>query len=130
MKMRIFVPCALIAGLSANTALAQTKFDQQCGTASWYELTSRTANGETANPDGLTAAHKSLPFGSLVKVENLENGRTLILRINDRGPYIGKRIIDVSREAANRLGFKNKGIARVRIAMADPGASKQPPACS
>ena len=130
MKMRIFVPCAMALALSASSTLAQSRFDQQCGTASWYELTSKTANGETANPDGLTAAHKSLPFGTLVRVENLENGRSLTLRINDRGPYIGGRIIDVSREAANRLGFKQKGIARVRVAMADPGARQTPRACS
>lgn len=66
----------------------------QVGHASWYALYSRTASGEMMNPSELTAAHRSLPFGTKVLVENLNNGRTVVVRINDRGPFIGGRIID------------------------------------
>lgn len=118
MWMRTKLAGAMALALTAGLANAKTGPIQQCGTASWYELTSMTANGETANPDGLTAAHKSLPFGTLVRVVNLDNGRALTLRINDRGPYISGRIIDVTREAANRLGFKDQGTVRVRVAAA------------
>ncbi|ODN68584.1 septal ring lytic transglycosylase RlpA family protein [Methylobrevis pamukkalensis] len=88
---------------------------RQCGKASWYELTSRTASGEYANPEAMTAAHRSLPFGTKVEVQNLRNGRTAVVRINDRGPYGGGRVIDVTRAAADRLGFRRDGIAPVRI---------------
>jgi rare lipoprotein A len=101
---------APILAASLNTANAA-----QCGTASWYELTSKTANGERANPNGLTAAHPSLPFGSVVVVTNERNGRTVKVRINDRGPFTGGRIIDVTRAAALQLGFKNAGTARVCV---------------
>lgn len=88
---------------------------QQCGRASWTQLTSRTASGEYADPSTMTAAHRTLPFGSRVKVTNLGNGRSTVVRINDRGPYSGGRIIDVSRAAADRLGFRNQGVARVKL---------------
>ena len=85
------------------------------GYASWYDMTSRTANGEYANPKAMTAAHPSLPFGTWVRVKNLRNGRSVVVRINDRGPFRRGRIIDVSKAAAAYLGFMHKGIARVRI---------------
>ena len=99
------------------------------GTASWYGYeTSRgkhgrmTANGEAFDPEGLTAAHKYLPLPTHVKVTNLENGRSLILRVNDRGPFpsdrnpsSGERIIDVSARAAKLLGFYDKGLASVQV---------------
>lgn len=65
------------------------------------------------NPAAMTAAHPDLPFGTLVRVSNPANGRTAVLRINDRGPFVRGRIIDVSRAAAERLGFKQAGLARV-----------------
>jgi rare lipoprotein A len=74
-----------------------------------------TANGETYDMNSLTAAHRTLPMPSLVRVTNLENGRALVLRVNDRGPYARGRIIDVSRRAAQLLGFYGKGTARVRV---------------
>ena len=103
---------------------------QQCGTASWYALTSQTASGEMANPEAMTAAHRSLPLGTRVRVENLENGRKLDLRINDRGPYIKGRIIDVTRAAADRLGFEEDGIVRVRVTALSASKRNQVRACS
>jgi len=87
----------------------------EVGRASWYSLTSRTASGERCDPGALTAAHRSLPFGTKVKVENLKNGKSVIVRINDRGPFVGGRIIDLTRAAAGRLGFVSAGLAKVRV---------------
>ena len=74
-----------------------------------------TANGETYDMHGLSAAHPTLPMPSIVNVTNLENGRSVVLRVNDRGPFVGGRIIDVSRRAARDLGFERQGTARVRV---------------
>lgn len=87
----------------------------QEGHASWYALRSKTASGEMMNPSAMTAAHRSLPFGTRVRVENLNNGRSVVVRINDRGPFVGGRVIDVSRAAASELGFVGAGTTRVRV---------------
>ena len=87
----------------------------QTGRASWYALTSKTASGEWCDPSAMTAAHRSLPFGTRVKVTNLNNGREVVVRINDRGPFVGGRVIDVTRAAAKKLGFINAGTAQVKI---------------
>ncbi|MGH6791439.1 MAG: septal ring lytic transglycosylase RlpA family protein [Methyloceanibacter sp.] len=94
----------------------------QVGHASWYALYSRTASGEMMNPSELTAAHRSLPFGTKVLVENLNNGRTVVVRINDRGPFIGGRIIDLSKAAAANIGMIDSGVAEVRVTNAGGGA--------
>lgn len=94
----------------------------QVGHASWYALYSRTASGEMMNPSELTAAHRSLPFGTKVLVENLNNGRTVVVRINDRGPFIGGRIIDLSKAAAANIGMIDSGVAKVRVTHAGGGA--------
>ena len=88
---------------------------QQVGHASWYALYSRTASGEMMNPSALTAAHRSLPFGTKVLVENLSNGRSVVVRINDRGPFVGGRVIDLSKAAAAHIGMVGSGKAKVRI---------------
>jgi rare lipoprotein A len=85
----------------------------RCGGASWYALTSRTASGERMNPAGLTAAHKTLPLGTKVKVTNQRNGKSLVVRINDRGPFIKGRVLDLSKGAAQRLGFVGAGHTNV-----------------
>ncbi len=93
------------------------------GTASWYGGKfhgRRTANGEVYNMNQLTAAHPTLPFDTWVDITNLRNGRTVTLRINDRGPFIKGRVIDVSRRAAKNLGFINDGITRVGIRIRRP----------
>ncbi len=96
--------------LLPNLALAD-----QVGHASWYALRSRTASGEMMNPSEMTAAHRSLPFGTKVLVENLNNGKSVVVRINDRGPFVAGRIIDVSKAAASSLGMLGSGTARVRV---------------
>jgi rare lipoprotein A len=90
----------------------------ETGIASWYGPNFHgkdTANGETYDMNDLTAAHRTLPMPSFVRVINLENGRSIVLRINDRGPFAKGRIIDVSRRGAQLLGFKDDGTARVRV---------------
>jgi rare lipoprotein A len=84
----------------------------QSGVASIY-YGGRTANGERASPGGLTAAHRSLPFGTRVRVINNRNGRSVIVRINDRGPFVRGRVIDVTPAAAHVLGFS--GLTRVTL---------------
>ena len=88
------------------------------GVASWYGPNfhgKKTANGEIFDMTLISAAHKTLPMPSVVRVTNLENGRSLIIRINDRGPFVRGRIIDLSRRAAELLGFSNKGTAMVQV---------------
>jgi rare lipoprotein A len=88
------------------------------GIASWYGPTfheKATANGEIYNQDDVTAAHKTLPMPSWVEVTNLDNGRSLVVRINDRGPFVDGRIIDLSRRSAQLLGVDRPGLARVRV---------------
>lgn len=84
-------------------------------TASWYQCCHTTANGEPFNPDGLTAAHRSLPFGTRVQVTNLANDRTVTVRINDRGPFISGRGLDLSRGAARAIGCISSGTCRVSM---------------
>lgn len=106
--------CAVLVFL--GFAIYPASANQVCGKASWYSFDGqKTASGELADPDTMTAAHPNLPFGTRVKVRNMTNGREVTVRINDRGPYAGNRIIDVARIAAVRLGFKNAGLARVCI---------------
>lgn len=88
------------------------------GIASWYGKEcqgNETASGEAYDMNGLTAAHRELPLGTEIKVTNLKNHRSLNLRVNDRGPFIPGRMIDVSRAAARLLGFSGEGLARVRV---------------
>ena len=90
----------------------------QDGTASWYgpNFVGRpTANGEIFDPSQLTAAHQTLPFDTLVRVTHLGNGRSVVVRINDRGPFVGRRVIDLSRAAAERIDMIGSGTARVRL---------------
>ncbi|GHB30712.1 hypothetical protein GCM10007094_18920 [Pseudovibrio japonicus] len=89
----------------------------QCGEASWYALHSKTASGEMMDPRKFTAAHLTLPMGTNVHVTNLRNGKTLTVRVNDRGPYAKSRLIDLSRAAAAELDFLNSGVTQVRISV-------------
>lgn len=95
---------------------------RQKGIASWYGFETyhqkgghMTANGEAFDPNGLNAAHKYLPLPTFVRVKNLDNNRQIIVRVNDRGPFVGGRIIDLSAGAARKLGFYEKGTARVLV---------------
>lgn len=108
----------VLAGLITLCILCPASAHTEHGIASiyWYEGGRRTANGERVNPAGLTAAHKTLPFGTIVKVTNTRNGRTVLVRINDRGPFIRRRVIDLTPAGAKALGFGAKaGLARVKV---------------
>lgn len=112
---------ATSCGTIRNT---ETTRSLDTGMASWYGPNFHgklTANGETYNMDDLTAAHRSLPFNTVVKVTNLDNGRTVTVRVNDRGPYVGNRIIDLSREAARRIEMEDAGVANVRLELVKEG---------
>jgi peptidoglycan lytic transglycosylase len=101
--------------IGAALLLPELAQAEQTGHASWYALHSRTASGEMMNPSAMTAAHRSLPFGTKVLVENLSNGKAVVVRINDRGPFIKGRIIDVSKAAASVLGMLGSGTVRVKV---------------
>ncbi|MGP0099058.1 MAG: septal ring lytic transglycosylase RlpA family protein [Terriglobales bacterium] len=95
----------------------------QVGTASWYGKQfqgKQTASGEPFDMHDFTAAHPSLPLGTFVKVTNLRNGRAVVVRINDRGPVVDGRIIDVSYNAARALGFNERGVQKVRLDLYQP----------
>lgn len=99
-----------------------TETELDGGMASYYgaELAgNRTASGERFNPSQLTAAHRTLPFGSMVRVTNISNGDSVIVRINDRGPFSHRRVIDVSHAAAREIGMHRSGTARVKLALLD-----------
>jgi len=110
-----------LAGVSYQPLASAAGFRQE-GVASWYGTKfhgRKTANGETYNMYAMTAAHKTLPLPSYVRVTNKTNGRSVVLRVNDRGPFHGNRVIDLSYAAAKKLGFQNKGTANVVIEAVD-----------
>lgn len=97
----------------------------QEGVVSWYGAAfhdRKTASGERFDSNGYTMAHPTLPFGTEVKVTNLRNGRSVVVRVNDRGPHVGQRIADLSRAAAAQLGFLKRGVVRARIEVLDAAA--------
>jgi len=113
--------------LSRRSRLLQSKRIQphayQVGTASWYGSQfegKETASGEAFNMYDMTAAHPTLPLGTRVKVTNLRNGRSVVVRINDRGPLVEGRIIDLSYSAAKALNMKARGLQRVRLDVVEP----------
>jgi rare lipoprotein A len=112
---------------TTTTPAKETILFTQTGGASWYgsEGGPLTATGERYNPQGMTAAHRTLAFGSKVRVTNLRNGRNTIVTINDRGPFIGGRIIDLSAAAAEAVGIKSSGVGRVRIDVLSYGSNKR-----
>jgi rare lipoprotein A len=104
------------------TPAADPAYDR-LGYASWYgpESGKQTANGERFRPDGVTAAHTTLPLPTYVEVTALDTGRRIVVRVNDRGPFSGgSRIIDLSRGAAEKLGIRTQGIAPVRVRVVEP----------
>jgi rare lipoprotein A len=106
----LIAPLVLLLSFSSNSASAQS------GMASHYShVGKRTASGEHAHPGGMTAAHRSLPFGTRVRVTNRKNGRSVVVRINDRGPFVRGRLIDLTTAAARAIGFT--GVAPVTLAV-------------
>jgi rare lipoprotein A len=102
---------------------------QSVGQASFYgnnpgEGGPKTANGEMYNPGGLTAAHRTLPFGTRVRVTSARTGRSVVVRINDRGPFIGGRIIDLSTGAARAIGLTQTGVGNVRLDILGRGSRR------
>jgi len=105
-----------VAACAAALALTSTAAHAQCGGASWYGPGfngKRAASGEIFNENAMTAAHRSLPFGTKVQVTDQNTGKSVQVTINDRGPFHGKRIIDLSKAAATALGFRNRGVTTV-----------------
>ena len=106
-----------VAERKVETEKAYRTTSSQSGMASYYgsESGSQTASGARFNPNAMTAAHRTLPFGTKVRVTNKRNGRSVIVTINDRGPFIRGRIIDLSTAAAGVIGMKGAGVARVTV---------------
>jgi len=105
--MKLIASAAFAALISCSTAHASI------GMASYYKSGHRTANGERFLPMGLTCAHRSLRFGTKLKVTNLRNGRSVIVRVNDRGPFIRGRVLDLSLGAAQVIGLNASGVAKI-----------------
>lgn len=107
-----------IGPVSTASGGSRSSPSETMGVASFYHRSfegRRTASGERYDRHRLTAAHRSLPFGSRVRVTNLDNGLSVVVEVNDRGPFRKGRVIDVSEEAARELGFYREGTARVRV---------------
>ncbi len=119
MIKHIVVVAALASGCFSSATGAVLAGGNQCGGASWYGPGfngKRAASGEIFNQNAMTAAHKTLPFGTKVKVIDQRTGKSVLVKINDRGPYHGSRIIDLSKAAATKLGIVAKGTGKVCIA--------------
>ena len=112
--MRAFLSTCIVLLVVQASAAAQA---EETGVASVYRYAGRTASGERARPADLAAAHRSLPFGTRVRVTNQRNGRSVVVRINDRGPFRRGRVIDVTPAAARELGFS--GITSVSLAVVE-----------
>lgn len=119
---RLALLAVLAGGCAGTNRPAATPPDlSEIGEASWYGIEERgrpTASGEPMDPGVMTAAHPSLPFGTIVEVTHLETGAAIHVRINDRGPFVKSRVIDLSHEAARRLGMLQQGVAPVRLTVA------------
>lgn len=119
----LFFGSPMIISQDAEAAPKSKAFSTQSGVASWYSMGVRTASGARYNPDGLSAAHRTLPFGTRVLVSNKRTGKSVTVTINDRGPFIGGRIIDMSRGAARVLGMIHTGTAPVTVQVTPQFAS-------
>ena len=123
----LFVAFVTVAPATRVGAHATTSGISLKGLASWYADAHHgrpTASGELFDQHALTAAHRSLPFGTIVRVTNLRNGKTVDVRVNDRGPFIAGRIIDLSRAAARAIGSIGHGIVPVRLEIVPSGSPK------
>ena len=104
------------AGITGSVQpVAAPRSGSSYGVASYYSYPGRTASGEKYNPSQLTAAHKTLPFGTKLLVTNLNSGRSVVVRVNDRGPFVRGRVVDVSYSAAQQIGMVHSGIAKVKV---------------
>jgi rare lipoprotein A len=113
--LAVAAACALLAG--CNTTEANTRSTTGAGfagKASYYSHAGRTATGARFNPHGLTAAHRTLPFGTKLRVSDPKSGRSVVVTVNDRGPFTGGRVLDLSLGAAQALGMTGRGVMHVR----------------
>ncbi len=104
--------------IANNTKKPSVGVVKQQGTASWYgdDFHGKpTASGETYNQNKLTAASKTLPLGTVAQVTNVETGKSVTVKVNDRGPYVGNRVMDLSKAAAKKIDLKDKGVGKVKI---------------
>jgi len=125
---KVTSPSAMKADGSKTNRRLNKNQPYQVGTASWYGEAfqgKQTASGEPYDMLDFTAAHRTLPLGTMVKVTNLKNGRMVVVRINDRGPVPEGRIIDLSYNAARTLGFKERGLQKVRLELYQPSTVAQ-----
>jgi rare lipoprotein A len=109
---------ATVAKKLASSAIDKPsagKQDVSHGLASYYSYDPKTASGEKFDPNELTAAHRTLPFGTRLRVTNVATGRSVTVRVNDRGPFVPGRVVDVSRSAAESLGMTKQGLAKVKL---------------
>lgn len=117
-KVKLILACIISLIFSINVFSQGLEYRKTFkGLASFYgnEFKGKTtANGEVFNPKSFTCAHRYLPFGTLIEVENLRNGKKVIVRVNDRGPFSGDRVIDLSKEAAKRIGIIGNGVAEIK----------------
>jgi rare lipoprotein A len=111
--MKHFVACVLIGYVTLGGFDSGVAAKSTTGVASYYKSGKQTANGELFNPNGLTAAHRTLPFGTKLRVTNLGTGKSVVVRINDRGPFILGRVIDLSLGAAKLVQMTTSGVAKV-----------------
>lgn len=118
---RLFSACTLLtllAGCASHVVEINPRGYNQVGSASFYgskHQGRRTASGERFDQNSLTAAHRNLPFGTRLLVTNLDNEKTVVVRVNDRGPHTRGRLIDLSRKAAEQIGMLGSGVAQVRV---------------
>lgn len=120
MRGYIIGALALVAALPAPAQDAPGEVELGSGVASYFgrEMAgNRTANGERCDPETLTAAHRTVPFGGLIRVTHLLSGRSVVVRVNDRGPFRGNRIIDLSQAAARAIGLDRTGTGRVALTL-------------
>jgi rare lipoprotein A len=113
--MKHIISSMLAAFIAIGGFAASVEAKTVTGMASYYKHGKRTANGEHFRPNGLTAAHRTLPFGTKVLVTNLRNGKTVVVRINDRGPFIKGRVMDLSFGAAKVVGLNLMGVAKIKF---------------
>ncbi len=119
----LFMLAIFICGAGQNARAQQCVLPLEQGRASWYGSKfegKKTANGEIFAASAFTAAHPSVPFGTYLKVENIKNGRSVLVKVNDRGHFAPSRVIDLSEAAAREIGIRNKGIGSVVVYSCDP----------
>jgi rare lipoprotein A len=128
----LLLPLAALAGCATQQQQARAPSPPTCmqvGTASWYQPTgAKTASGEVPGPGTLIAAHRTLPFGTRVRVTDVTTGKSVVVRVGDRGPFAKDRIIDLPSAAAAQLGIKTTGVTQVRLELEQTAADAATPA--